>query len=111
MVMYRICITHRGIFKTVDFETLYCSVPSLSQNLHAKTQKPSFFPVLFQVKEDRRPTVNELANQRQVLQKIDGWKVYHLSTQMESMVETEVEFAKKLNALHKVSWIALSLWF
>jgi len=53
------------------------------------------------VKEDRRPTVNELANQRQVLQKIDGWKVYHLSTQMESMVETEVEFAKKLNALHK----------
>ena len=55
--------------------------------------------------------MNELANQRQVLQKIDGWKVYHLSTQMESMVETEVEFAKKLNALHKVSWIALSLWF
>ena len=52
--------------------------------------------------------MNELANQRQVLQKIDGWKVYHLSTQMESMVETEVEFAKKLNALHKVGWIALS---
>ena len=53
--------------------------------------------------------MNELANQRQVLQKIDGWKVYHLSTQMESMVETEVEFAKKLNALHKVGWFALSL--
>ena len=52
--------------------------------------------------------MNELANQRQVLQKIDGWKVYHLSTQMESMVETEVEFAKKLNALHKVGWITLS---
>ena len=52
--------------------------------------------------------MNELANQRQVLQKIDGWKVYHLSTQMESMVETEVEFAKKLNALHKASWMALS---
>ena len=52
-----------------------------------------------QVKEDRRPTVNELANQRQVLQKIDGWKVYHLSSQMESIVDMEVELTKKLNAL------------
>lgn len=53
------------------------------------------------VKEDRRPTVNELANQRQVLQKINGWKMYHLSTQMEEIVEAEVELTKKLNGLHK----------
>ena len=43
--------------------------------------------------------MNELANQRQVLQKIDGWKVYHLSSQMESIVDMEVELTKKLNAL------------
>jgi len=53
------------------------------------------------VKEDRRPTVNELANQRLVLQKIDGWKVYHLSSQMESIVEMETDLTKKLNGLHK----------
>ena len=30
------------------------------------------------VKDDRRPTVNELANTTNVLQKINGWKIYHL---------------------------------
>ena len=53
------------------------------------------------VKEDRRPTVNELANQRQVLQKINGWKIYHLSSQMENIVDMEVELTKKLNGLQK----------
>ena len=33
--------------------------------------------------EERRPTVNELANHRFVLQQINEWKIYHLSLQME----------------------------
>lgn len=37
-------------------------------------------------KDERRPTVTDLANQKQVVQKINGWKVYHLSTQMEDLV-------------------------
>ena len=31
----------------LDFKTLYYSVPSLGQNLHAKTQKQSFFSILW----------------------------------------------------------------
>jgi len=37
-------------------------------------------------KDERRPTVTDLANQKQVLQKLNGWKIYHLSTQMEDLV-------------------------
>ncbi len=52
-------------------------------------------------KEERRPSVNELANQRHVLQKVNGWKIYHLQTQIEDIVEMEKELSTKLNALHK----------
>ncbi|EEB12193.1 sin3a-associated protein sap130, putative [Pediculus humanus corporis] len=37
-------------------------------------------------KDERRPTVTDLANQKQVVQKVNGWKIYHLSTQMEDLV-------------------------
>jgi histone deacetylase complex subunit SAP130 len=40
-------------------------------------------------KDERRPTVTDLANQKQVLQKLNGWKIYHLSTQMEDLVSTK----------------------
>ncbi len=36
--------------------------------------------------DERRPTVNELANQRGVAQKSSGWKLYHLAAQLEEMV-------------------------
>lgn len=41
-------------------------------------------------KDERRPTVTDLANQKQVLQKLNGWKVYHLSTQMEDLVSMKL---------------------
>jgi hypothetical protein len=41
-------------------------------------------------KDERRPTVTDLANQKQVLQKLNGWKIYHLSTQMEDLVSIEL---------------------
>merc|ERR1719412_595755 len=47
-------------------------------------------------KDERRPTVNELANQKFVLQKINGWKIYHLSASMEDIVEMESELSKRL---------------
>jgi primosomal protein N'' len=32
----------------------------------------------------------DLANQKQVLQKVNGWKIYHLSTQMEDLVSIKL---------------------
>lgn len=37
-------------------------------------------------REERRPTVVDLANQAHVTQKVNGWKIYHLSAQMEDLV-------------------------
>lgn len=37
-------------------------------------------------KDERRPTIMDLSNQNGVMDKINGWKVYHLSTQMEDLV-------------------------
>ncbi|XP_014779021.1 histone deacetylase complex subunit SAP130 isoform X2 [Octopus bimaculoides] len=40
-------------------------------------------------KEDRRSSVNELSNQRGVVQKASGWKLYFLATQLEDMNDME----------------------
>lgn len=37
-------------------------------------------------REERRSTVVDLANQTHVLQKVNGWKIYHLTSQMEDLV-------------------------
>lgn len=37
-------------------------------------------------REERRATVIDLANQPNVREKINGWKIYHLRTQMEDLV-------------------------
>lgn len=37
-------------------------------------------------REERRSTVVDLANQAHVLQKVNGWKIYHLTSQMEDLV-------------------------
>ena len=38
------------------------------------------------LKDERRPTVTDLANQKQIMQKVHGWKVFHLTAQIEEMV-------------------------
>ena len=40
--------------------------------------------------------MNELANQKLVLQKINGWKIYHLSAGMEDVVEMENDLSDRL---------------
>jgi len=47
-------------------------------------------------KDERRPTVNELANQKYVSQKVNGWKLYHLSAGMEDTVDMEAELSNRL---------------
>ncbi|XP_051174403.1 histone deacetylase complex subunit SAP130-A [Leptopilina boulardi] len=49
-------------------------------------------------REERRPTVAELAQQKQVIQKLNGWKIYHLSAQMEDLAEIEKEVHDKLKS-------------
>ena len=36
--------------------------------------------------DERRPTVNELSNQKGVVQKASGWKLYHMAAQIEDLV-------------------------
>jgi hypothetical protein len=43
-------------------------------------------------KDERRPTIMDLANQYRVQEKVNGWKIYHLSTQMEDLVNKIVRF-------------------
>lgn len=40
-------------------------------------------------REERRPTVMDLANQAHVLQRVNGWKIYHLTSQMEDLVSDD----------------------
>merc|ERR1719189_3521878 len=50
---------------------------------------------------DSSPTVNELANQKYIMQKINGWKIYHLTSQMEDVIDMENELTSRLSSLQK----------
>ncbi|XP_059096732.1 histone deacetylase complex subunit SAP130-A-like isoform X2 [Tigriopus californicus] len=52
-------------------------------------------------KDEKHPTVNELANQRYITQKLDGWKVYLLSGEMERVTDMEQELSDKLHQVQK----------
>ncbi|XP_055376179.1 uncharacterized protein LOC129608588 isoform X2 [Condylostylus longicornis] len=52
-------------------------------------------------REERRPTVMDLANQANVIQKINGWKIHHLSAQMEDLCEIEGQVYDKLSEMLK----------
>ena len=41
---------------------------------------------IFFVLDERRPTVNELSNQKGVAQKASGWKLFHMAAQIEDLV-------------------------
>jgi len=47
------------------------------------------------------PTVNELAHQKHVMQKINGWKIYHLTSQIEDINDLETELTSRLSSLTK----------
>ncbi|KAL3283557.1 hypothetical protein HHI36_006696 [Cryptolaemus montrouzieri] len=50
-------------------------------------------------KDERKPTIIDLANQCKVQDKVNGWKVYHLSTQMEDLADQEAIVYGNLNDL------------
>ncbi|XP_057337772.1 mucin-2 [Microplitis mediator] len=47
-------------------------------------------------REERRPTVAEIAQQKYVLQRLHGWKIYQLTAQMEDLAELEKQVHDKL---------------
>ncbi|XP_018325748.1 histone deacetylase complex subunit SAP130-A [Agrilus planipennis] len=52
-------------------------------------------------KDERRPTIMDLANQCRVLDKVNGWKIHHLSTQMEDLADEEQAVYDQLTRLLK----------
>ncbi|XP_076069016.1 sin3A-associated protein 130 isoform X5 [Oratosquilla oratoria] len=50
-------------------------------------------------KEERRLTVNEIANQRMAMQRVNGWKVMHVSGQVEDLTDLEGEVVERLQIL------------
>ncbi|KAK5645713.1 hypothetical protein RI129_004177 [Pyrocoelia pectoralis] len=52
-------------------------------------------------KDERRPTIMDLSNQCRVLDKVNGWKVHHLSTQMEDLADQEQNVYNQLRDLLK----------
>ncbi|BFZ06116.1 hypothetical protein BsWGS_09156 [Bradybaena similaris] len=50
-------------------------------------------------KEERRPTVNELSNQRSIMQKVNGWKLYFSASQLEELMEVEREMEEQFAAV------------
>ncbi|XP_046675529.1 histone deacetylase complex subunit SAP130 [Homalodisca vitripennis] len=53
-------------------------------------------------KEEKRPTVTDLAAQKNVMQKSKGWKIHHLNLQMTDISELEMGVFDKLTAMLKV---------
>ncbi|XP_058829305.1 mucin-2 [Topomyia yanbarensis] len=52
-------------------------------------------------REERRPTIVDIANQSHVLQKVNGWKIYHLSAQIEDLCELESQAYDELEQMLK----------
>jgi histone deacetylase complex subunit SAP130 len=50
-------------------------------------------------KEERRPTINDLANQKNVSQKVTGWKLTHLMHQIDQVVGLEMNVVSNFNHL------------
>ncbi|KAE8742291.1 hypothetical protein FOCC_FOCC012170 [Frankliniella occidentalis] len=50
-------------------------------------------------KDERRPSVNELASQRHIYQRLNGWKVHHLTAQMEDLADVESQVCQQLEAM------------
>ncbi|XP_064638401.1 histone deacetylase complex subunit SAP130-like [Lineus longissimus] len=51
------------------------------------------------IKDERRPTVNELSNQKGIMQKTSGWKLYHLAAQLEDMNDCEKDVKSKMGGI------------
>ena len=49
-----------------------------------------------------KPTIKDLANQKQVKQKVNGWKMHHISAQMDNVIDLETELTSRLSKLQMI---------
>ena len=49
--------------------------------------------------------MNELANQKYVYQKINGWKIYHLAAGMDDIVDMEVRRGRIRSLLSRIQYL------
>ncbi|KAM7302075.1 hypothetical protein ISCGN_017592, partial [Ixodes scapularis] len=82
----------------------FCKRPSMSlltSYSHSWKTRQNHFARHTDVKpkDDKKQTVNDLANQKGVLQKANGWKVFHLTSQMEEVYFLEDTVHTKLSEL------------
>ncbi|CAH0392825.1 unnamed protein product [Bemisia tabaci] len=77
------------------------NISLLSSYRHAWKSRYHHFLRYSDVKprDDRRPTVNDIASHKHVMQKVNGWKIHHLSSQMEDVSDLETEVLDKLSDL------------
>lgn len=73
-----------------------CSL--LRQYKHSWKTRNNHFQRYSDVKprEERRSSVTELANQRHIVQRVKGWKIYHLSTQFENLVSLLIKLKLRI---------------
>ncbi|XP_059163699.1 histone deacetylase complex subunit SAP130-A-like [Physella acuta] len=48
-------------------------------------------------KDERRPTVHELSNQRGITQKVNGWKLYFTASQLEELMDVEKDMQEQFS--------------
>jgi len=53
-------------------------------------------------KEEKRLSISDIATQKNVMQKANGWKIYHLGAQMADISDLETDVFDKLTAMLKV---------
>ena len=49
-----------------------------------------------------KPSIKDLANQKQVRQKVNGWKMHHISAQMDHVIDLETELTSRLSKLQMI---------
>ncbi|XP_078381739.1 uncharacterized protein LOC144664466 isoform X2 [Oculina patagonica] len=53
------------------------------------------------VKEERKPSIQEIASQKGIVQRANGWRVQHIAGQMDELISAEQEVLKKMGEIRE----------
>ncbi|XP_020604913.1 histone deacetylase complex subunit SAP130-A-like isoform X1 [Orbicella faveolata] len=53
------------------------------------------------VKEERKPSIQEIASQKGIVQRANGWRVQHIAGQVDELISAEQEVLKKMGELRE----------
>ncbi|XP_043245309.1 histone deacetylase complex subunit SAP130-like [Amphibalanus amphitrite] len=54
-------------------------------------------------RDERRPTIADLASQKHISQKVNGWKIHHISGQLDELAEVERTVHRRLTEMLRAS--------